>query len=616
MNALADRLRRAARHLPLLLRALALVWEAAPRRMAAWGALLLVQSLIPVGQVLLTRRVVDSLAAALGRGLSWEVALPPLLWAALIGALMLLSQVLGGLTGWVHAQMSELVRDTLTQRLHQQSIRLSYAWFEKSEYYDRLYRAQAAGGDLPLSQVSALGSLIQSGLTLVSMGAVLLQYGVLLPLLLLVVTIPTLWIVIRNSRQTYAWSRRVTPHYRRVYYYDWLLTARENAAELRLFGLWDYWRTAYERVRKTLREERLGILRRQTWSSLLANLLGMLSAGAGLLWMGARGLLGAVSLGDLALFYQAFNQGQSLARNLLNNAGQVYTNLLYLGDFFEFLDLRPTPAEVRPPEEPLPDAETIQRSLLTAPVEVRLENIRFAYPDSSQPAVEDLSLVLPAGRITAIVGDNGAGKSTLLKLICRLHDPQDGRILWNRLDTRLIQPEALRSQVSVLMQFPQEYQETVSANIQTGHLPADQAGIQRSAHSAGADDFIRQLPQQYDTLLGRWFETGTDLSAGQWQRLALARALLRPASLLLLDEPTSSLDAWSEADWYQRLHEARAGRTTLIITHRLSTARQADLICVMSQGRIVESGPHAELLRLNGRYAQAWHSQRWEDDRG
>ena len=320
-------------------------------------------------------------------------------------------------------------------------------------------------------------------------------------------------------------------------------------------------------------------------------------------------------------------------RSLLQNAGQTYTNLLYLGDFFDFLDLEPTAAgrgsvvpgaeekteggqtvgAMSTNPEPAARAERTAAPPLDAfPVSLRLENVWFTYPGSREPTIRDLSLSLEAGMVTAVVGDNGAGKSTLVKLITRLHVPQQGRILWNGRDVRDFSPDSLRQRITVLLQVPMQYQETVTTNVRLGNLDADEPRVRGAAEASGAARFVERLPRQYDTLLGRWFEDGVDLSTGEWQQLALARAFARPASLYLLDEPTSALDAWAEADWYARLEHARSGRTTLIITHRLTTAQQADVICVMVGGRIVESGTHKELINAAGRYAEAWKSRERE----
>jgi ATP-binding cassette subfamily B protein len=329
------------------------------------------------------------------------------------------------------------------------------------------------------------------------------------------------------------------------------------------------------------------------------SVLGLLVAGGCMAWMVWRALHGEATLGDLALFYQAFNQGQSLLQGLLTNAGQLVGSLIYLGNLYEFLDLE-TGA-------PLP-AEPVQPG--GAPVTIAFEGVDFTYPGGSSPVLQNFNLTLPGGKLTAILGDNGAGKSTLIKLICRLYDPHAGTVRWNGCDLRNFDPVTYWQHLTVLFQEPVHYFESAFINIQNSRFEnASPAEVYAAAGAAGADDFILALPKGYDTELGKLFKGGLDLSAGQWQRIALARAFLRQAPLMLLDEPTSAMDAWAETEWLGRLRKLIAGRTAVIITHRLTTAMQADLICVMVAGKIIESGTHTELLALKGRYAEAWQAQ-------
>jgi ATP-binding cassette subfamily B protein len=317
-----------------------------------------------------------------------------------------------------------------------------------------------------------------------------------------------------------------------------------------------------------------------------------------MLW---RALQGRATLGDLALFYQAFQRGQGLLRSLLENVGQIYANTLFLGNLFEFLELKPRVADPLQPVLPQP-------SLREA---ICFRQVAFRYPGSDRRVLQDFNLTIPAGQIIAIVGANGAGKSTLLKLLCRFYDPEHGVITLDGTDIRDISLQHLRKMITVLFQWPVPYQATAAQNIAFGDLAATQGGaeLEAAALSAGAHDVIRGLPKGYDTLLGKWFANGVELSVGEWQRLALARAFFRQAQILILDEPTSALDSWAEADWFDRFRSLAKGRTAIIITHRFTIARRADMIHVMDAGRIVESGKHDELLSRGGMYARSWAAQ-------
>jgi ATP-binding cassette subfamily B protein len=314
-----------------------------------------------------------------------------------------------------------------------------------------------------------------------------------------------------------------------------------------------------------------------------------------------RALQGSATLGDLTLFYQAFQRGQGLLRTLLENVGQIYANTLFLGNLFEFLQLS---SQMKDPPHPVMLQPVLKEG-------IRFQQVTFRYPGSERQILRDFNLTIPAGQIVAIVGANGAGKSTLLKLLCRFYDPEAGRITLDGSNIRDISLPSLRRMMTVLFQWPVPYQATAAQNIAFGDLSALRGvtELEMAARSAGAHDVIARLPQKYDTLLGKWFSKGAELSIGEWQRLALARAFFRQAPILILDEPTSALDSWAEADWFDRFRALANGRTAIIITHRFTIARRADMIHVMDTGRIVESGEHHDLLDRGGLYAQSWGLQ-------
>jgi ATP-binding cassette, subfamily B, bacterial len=586
-------------HLITIPRALRLVWDAASGWTLAWIALLIAAGLLPVASVFLTRQLVDRLVAAIGGGT--QALLPIAIVAGLLIATLLLSEVLQSVLEWVRAAQGELTRDHIAALVQAKSATVDLAFYESADYHDHLHRARDEAGSRPLALLESLGNLLQNSITLAAMAAVLLPYAVWLPLALLASTLPALCVALRFDWRYHAWWQRTTASRRWAEYYDWMLSNAENAAEVRLFGLVKHFQQSYQVLRRALRGERLDLLRRQILARMGAGLAGVLIAGGALAWMLWRAILGLVTLGDLALLYQAFNRGQDLMRSLLSDLGQIYSNSLFLGHLFAFLDLEPA---INDPAAPRPAPPTIRQG-------VAFHNVTFRYPGSERPALHDFSLALPAGQIVAIVGANGAGKSTLIKLLCRFYDPEAGTITIDGCDIRQLAIAELRRLITALFQMPVPYHATALDNIALGDVtrPAEQAAIRRAARSAGADEVIQRLPQGYDTLLGKWFAEGTELSGGEWQRLALARAFLRQAPVILLDEPTSFMDSWSEADWFARLRELALGRTTLLITHRFTIAMRADMIHVLHDGRIVESGSHAELLALGGRYAQSWQVQ-------
>jgi ATP-binding cassette subfamily B protein len=288
-------------------------------------------------------------------------------------------------------------------------------------------------------------------------------------------------------------------------------------------------------------------------------------------------------------------------RTLLGSVGQLYANVLFLGSLFEFLALRSEVVDIeRPRSLPAPLRSGIQFS-----------GVAFRYQANSRPVLEGFDLTLPAGRWVAIVGPNGAGKSTLFKLLCRFYDPQAGRITIDGVDIKNFALRDLREHITVVFQDPVHYQATVHDNIAYGNF-ASAPGIgeiEKAARSAGAAEIIDRMPRGYETMLGSWLAGGRDLSTGEWQRIALARAFLRQAPIMLLDEPTSAMDSWAENEWLERFRTLAAGKTTLMITHRFTTAMRADVIYVMVDGRIIESGTHRELVDQSGYYARSWSAQ-------
>jgi ATP-binding cassette subfamily B protein len=585
--------RRAASALPYLYRTVQLIWQAAPNWAAIWIVLLLAQGFLPVAVVYLARPLVNAIAAAIAQGGGWT----PILWpAALMAAALILTELLRGASQWVRTVASELVHDHITSLIHDKSLEADLAFYESPEFYDHLHRARAEAGYRPIALLETLGGLLSNGITLVAMLLVVASYGWWVPAALMVSTLPAFAVVLRNAVREHEFRIRSTPLERRAWYNEWLMTTAEAASEVRLFALGGYLKSGYRKLREQIRRERFSLVVSESKAQLFAGVSALAVTGAAMVWMVSRAIAGQTSLGDLALFYQAFQQGLSLARALLENVGQLYQNSLFLGNLFEFLELEPN---VISPKHPASTPPNLRMG-------IQFENVTFRYPGNGKLALRDFNLMIPAGRLVAIVGTNGAGKSTLVKLLCRFYDPEEGAIFLDGVDLRAHSVDELRRRITVLFQQPVHYNATVRENIWLGDLAHDPSfeSIRSAALDAGAESFITRLPAAYENVLGYSFEKGAELSVGEWQRVALARAFLRQAPIILLDEPTSAMDPWAEADWFRRLRGLAGGRTAVLITHRFTTAMLCDEIHVMEDGRIIESGSHAELIAKGGRYAE------------
>jgi ATP-binding cassette subfamily B protein len=594
------KLRSSIKEARLLPRTLRMVWTASKVWTIAWAIVLFVQGLLPVAVVYLVRAVVNALVAASAAGGDWPHIRAVLFLAAPLGVIMLLAEVLRSLVGWIRTIQAELVSIHIAGLIHEKCATADLAFYETTAFYDLMHQARHDAAPRPLALLENMGGMLQSGVTLVGMAAVLIPLGLWLPLVLLVRTLPAFFTLIHFARLQYAWRTKATPDDRRAQYYDSLLTSAEPAAELRMLGTAGRFRQAFGKLRHKLHLGSLNLKRREILAELCANSLAFVITAVTLAWVVWKTLQGSLVLGDLVLFYQAFNQGQLMLRSLLGNTEQIFSNLLFLGKLYEFLALEP---KVVTPAQPVP-VPPLQQG-------IRFEQVNFRYPGSDRLALKDFSLAVPAGQTAAILGPNGSGKSTVIKLLCRLYDPDAGSITLDGTDLRAVNLDELRRAISSLFQMPVRYSATAGENIALGDLPGEPTRdqIESAAREAGVHEIISRLPSGYDCLLGKEFERGTELSGGEWQRIALARAFLRPSPVLLLDEPTSAMDSWAEADWLDRFRQLAQDRTAIIVTHRLSTAMRADIIFVMQRGRVVESGSHRELLAKGGLYATSWAAQ-------
>jgi len=515
--------------------------------------------------------------------------------------LWLVTSTIQGVVVWIRTVQSELLQDYISSIIHEKSVAADLGFYESSDYHDRLERARTDASNRSLSLLENSGSLLQNSITLLGMAAVLIPYGAWLPLALFASMIPALTVVLHSNREYHHWWRQTTQERRWTQYYDMMLTHDTVAAELRLFNLGNYFQSSYKKLRQRLVRERLRLIKNQSLARLVAGAGSLLVTAGAMALIVWQALQGKLSLGDLALFYQVFSRGQALMSTLLGNVGQIYTNSLFLGNLFEFLSVEP---QIQDPPEPIPIPPVLQAG-------IRFCNITFRYPGSDRTSLKNFNLTIPAGKIVAIVGDNGAGKSTLVKLLCRFYDPECGCVELDGINLRELSIEQLRRSLTVLFQFPINYHATVQESIAKGDLEANpsDADIEAAARSAGAHEIITRLPQGYDTLLGKWFANGTNLSGGELQRIALARAFLRRAQIIILDEPTSAMDSWAELEWLKRFRTLANGRTAVVITHRFTLAMRADIIHVMRNGQIVESGNHDQLLAQGGLYAQSWKAQ-------
>lgn len=583
-----------------LKRAWQLVWQAAPRQALIGLVLMVIQTALPVLSLLLLKQIVDSLAAALGQG--GDVAFAGVaIWIGLAGAVALTAVVLNSLAAHIAEAQSLSVSDYVTDLLHEKSIAVDLAYYEDPSYHDTLHLVQQDALSRPVNIVNGLQQTLQNLLILGGIVTLLFasHWGVGLALLL--AALPAGIVRLIYARQIYLFDRDRVAQERQAWYYHWMMTSLDFARDVRLLGIGGLLRTRYCALRARLREGRLEIGARRARRDIFTQGGATVALYATLAVMAYLAVQGAMTLGVIVMYFQGYQRALAALQNVLQGLAKLYEDNLFFRHFHDFIGL-PVGVEQQGGE-----------SLVAEPADLGLvcRDLTFSYPGRTETVLDNLSLEIRPGEVVALVGANGAGKTTLAKLICRLYDPQAGQILWEGQDLRSFQPAAWRRQISVLSQDFTRFDLPVAENIQLGDIgrEADSERLATAAQVAGADRLIGQLPDGMATQLGTHFQSGRELSVGEWQRIALARTWFRDAALMIFDEPSSALDPLAEAEMIDAFRRVIGRRSALVISHRLSSVQLADRIHVMDRGRIVESGTHRELLQRDGAYARLFNTQ-------
>ncbi|MDB6088530.1 MAG: ABC-type multidrug transport system, ATPase and permease component [Gammaproteobacteria bacterium] len=579
-------------------RAIELVWSTNRRLTLALAVLTLIAGVLPASVAYVGSLIVDAVVTAIraGGGDARHVVEFVALEGALVAAIAAAQRGLSLCQSLLRAQLGQRVNVMILEK----ALTLNLSHFEDSEFYDKLTRARREASTRPLSLVTRTFGLVQNAISLVSYGALLSHFSPWAVVVLLLAGLPAFIAEAKFSGDAFRLFRWRSPETRMQIYLETVLAREDHAKEVKLYGLGPRLLERYRDIfRRLYKEDRALTIRRDAWGFGLG-LVATLALYAAYAWIAVSTVLRAITLGQMTMYLALFRQGQAAVSAMLSAVGGMYEDNLYLSTLYEYLETD-VPAQAGAAlHGPHPEDG------------IRFEDVSFTYPEAEEPALEHITLHLTPGTSVALVGENGSGKTTLIKLLTRLYAPTSGRILLDGRDLAEWDEQALRERIGVIFQDFTRYQMLVGENVGAGdeRYFEDEPRWREAAAKGMASEFIDTLPAGYQTQLGKWFKDGRELSGGQWQKIALARAFMRTrADILVLDEPTAAMDAQAEADIFEHFRQLAKERITILISHRFSTVRMADQIAVLDRGRIIERGSHEELMQLNGRYAHLFALQ-------
>ncbi len=575
-------------------RALLLVWESSPKWAIYNGVLLIVKGLMPLLFIYLIKVLIDTSSALIKDGHKPSDLTDLIFILILAGVVFLINSLAGSFGNYIRERHSYFVSDNIKAKIHARTTKMNFSYFEDFHFQDIHHRAVIESSFRPARIFFGLVSLIQNIITLLIVSVVLVTLHWVVTLVVILISVPIIYIRLKNSRDLYDLRRKQTTEERKVNYYDILLTDKTFAKEVRLFNLGGLFQERYQTTISSLRSKQLNTIWIATKSETYVQILTAIALFGLYSLIALFAYKGKITEGSMVMYFLILQRGHSVLQDFLIKIANLYEDSLYLKDLFEFFDFE------------IKEDKQERDCYFPAPIEqgVVFENVSFKYPHSSRNVFRDFNLVINAGETLAIVGANGCGKTTLVKMLCGLYEPTSGKIKIDGIDISKIKKESISKNVSAIFQDFTLYNVSAKENIWFGDVTksGEIEEIKSSAKVAGVDELLRELPEGYENTLGNLFEGSEMLSQGEWQRIALARSIYHNSELIILDEPTSSLDSFTEATLISHFKSITLNRTAVIISHRLNTIKIADRILMLDEKRGFEIGTHQELLDKKGAY--------------
>ncbi|OIP04892.1 MAG: hypothetical protein AUJ97_02125 [Bacteroidetes bacterium CG2_30_32_10] len=578
-----------------------LVWNSASKWTIVYAILTLLQSILPIVFIYLMKIIIDNVTLAIA-AIDKQEAINKLIFIIILtGMVYFINAIVNSYSTLVREYQNKQVNAYMNKLIHNKSVELDLSYFENPKYQDIFHRASQEATYRPIKIVNGLFQLLQNSISIILLTILLLTLHWAVAFVLILASLPEYFVRIKYAKKNFVLQQEQTQDERRLFYYHRILTGEPFAKEIRIYALGQLFIEKFQLLNDYLRNKKINISKNKAIAEIIAQIIIVISVFSTFGFIALQTIEGVLTIGAMVMYFMAFQKGMSYLKDMLNSISNLYEDNLFITNLNEYLMLQ---SQTKPTIDVINFPKPLKKGIM-------LENVCFKYPNTNRNVLNRVNLFIPKGKTVAIVGENGAGKTTIVKLICGLYQPTSGQVLFDDISTNNIDKETFSANMSVVFQDYVLFNMTAKENIWFGDIksPMDDYKIKIAAQNSNIDSIIANLPNGYNTTLGKLFDNSEELSIGEWQKIVLAKAFYRNSQIIILDEPTSSLDAKTENELFHNFKKIVKDKTALIISHRFSTVKMADFIIVLDKDAIVEQGTHEELINKSGIYARFFEMQ-------